>query len=366
MKNRLFSYCQPFKICAAVACLLFLPLAGFAAEDQEASTKVAMEQLNADPDYLAFFKLISSAELMTEEEEKSIDIEVNKILIYQESGGAKGSLPRAITRMIESHIRSYFIRNRRFKPIDCVECGITRVNLNKNNFSISKSIDTNESLKALASDIGANGALIWSASTDGNFISINMRIISTSDTSVVWSRQLVSQRYEEEVKEENRGRWNFHTGIMGASVTRLATDPAKSKKSLDNLFSIGVEKRWNTSNAKDVWFGVGFNLFRNIGETDYFGLTGFNLDARVISEIGDFFNMGKVSYYIGLGQSYFYSRHALTTKLGFEFNFNDFAFMDFGIYHLPSGTYEEDTLAGYSNDVELNGSSYELSFGIQF
>ena len=366
MKNKPFSYCQPFKVCVAIACMLFLPLGGVAAQEQKVSTKVGMEQFNADPDYLAFFKLISDAELMTEEEEKSIDIEINKILIYQESGSANGSLPRAITCMIESHIRSYFVRNRRFKPIDCIECGITRVTLNKNNFSISKSIETNTSLKTLAGDIGANGALIWSASTDGNFVSINMRIIGTNNTEVVWSRQLVSQRYVEEEKEEYKGRLNLHTGILGASVTRLATDPTKSKKKLKNLLSIGVEKRWNTSNAKNVWFGVGVNLFKNLEETDHFGLTGFNLDARVISEMGDFFNMGKVSYYIGLGQSYFYSRHALTSKLGFEFNFNDFAFMDLGIYNLPSGTYEEDTLAGYSNDVELSGSSYELTFGIQF
>ncbi len=323
--------------------------------------------------YNGFAELMEDENTLPVQELADLEIPVMRVALYHTEDRLYKKIPKSTETMIEGMIIKKLIDTEKFLVTECVECKLIQVKLQNDQLSINQAIESNKDMRNLARKLQVDGFFMWSANVYEEKFTVDMRLVDATDNHVVWTRQYARKtnpielaKRDEELNEEEFDRvdWELFVGAWGFSAEREGT--GVSDRQLSSVTTFGIRRREHSELNEDISYGLGFETFSNLAQTDYFDMLGFVIEGRVEVNISALEQWVPTLMYLELGQAFFKEQQSLVYKYGIEFPFTRNGYIDLGVIYLPEQEVEWKEVDGLEESSEFGGASYDITLGYRF
>lgn len=310
-----------------------------------------------------FMTLIENPATLSPELLNDIDFSVRSIAFYRTSDRQNKRFPRTFYESLEQKMIDRFLAVKRFSVHECFECKTTRVLLKKSSFKVLRQMDSNESLKKVGKEIGVDAFLLWDAFLYKNEPVLNLRIVSSENGQVRWSKQ-----YKRQAAFEYK--WEFYTSYWNLSATRASTGSA-ADIAVSPLLAVGTRSVTNSTISRFMHYGIGSELFFNTTDRDQINVWGFNINGRIALEIDTLFGSRRKNYgnwliYTSIAQAFLKSSPTLQAGSGLEIRLNKNSYIGIGMMWFRPQSFKVTANSNYDPTATLSGLGYDFTLGMRF
>ncbi|MBQ0726253.1 MAG: hypothetical protein KBT77_02755 [Thalassolituus oleivorans] len=316
--------------------------------------------------YTGFEQLLDDDQTLVLEDLIDLDQNIRRVALYHNGDRLHRQIPKQVHLMIENKLMHRMMDSERFEVIQCLECRTTQVAMKADKLEISHPAEDNQSLRKLGKQVRADAFMFWNASVHENKFTINLRMVDARDNKLLWIKEYSKKTtLEQETEGFDSVTYEFTVGAWGISAER-DNSVTNATEDVKGMTVFGIRRRETTSLDDSIEYTLALEYFKNFSNTDYFDVSGINLEGRIIADIPAMDSLLDTKVYMGIGQSFYNDTNSLVFRFGFEFPFFKDGFVDYGVVYMPEGDARWLDVADYERTGKFGGASYDLTLGLRF